>query len=154
MTLGRLLFAVFLIVPMIEIGLFILIGDAIGILPTMAGVVITALIGSMIVRQQGLSLISDIRGTLRAGGLPAKQLAEGMMVGIAGALLLTPGYFTDTIGFLLLVPALRTFIYTSLKSRITVVGATSYSRKSSEDDPRRPTRPDVIDLEDDHYRGN
>ena len=145
---GRLLFAVFLIVTWIEIGLFITLGQAIGLWPTLLGVVVTALIGSIIVRQQGMSLISDIRRTTAAGGLPARQLAEGMMIGIAGALLLTPGYFTDTIGFLLLVPAVRGAIYSYLKTKITVVSSTSYTARES----YRPQRPDVIDLDDDDYR--
>lgn len=145
---GRLLFVVFLIVPMIEIALFISLGQLIGLWPTLLGVVITALIGSFVIRQQGMSLISDIRKTTAAGALPAQQLAEGMMLGIAGALLLTPGYFTDFVGFLFLVPTIRSQIYKQIKARFTIVSATSYS--SSEQRP--PQDPDVIDLDGDKWR--
>ncbi len=124
---GRLLFIIFLLVPIIEIGLFILLGGVIGLWPTLLGVVVTAVIGSVVIRAQGTSLIEEIRKTSAMGGLPAKQLAFGMMIGIAGALLLTPGYFTDTFGFLLLVPKIRSIIYEELKKRISVVATSSTS---------------------------
>jgi len=143
--LGRVLFLLFLIVPLIEIGLFIAIGQTIGIWPTLLGVIGTALIGSAIIRVQGLSLLGEIRQTAAAGRLPARQLAEGMMIGIAGALLLTPGYFTDTLGFLLLVPPLRGAIYDWLKSRIAIVGGSPRSGP--------PQDPDVIDLDQSDWRG-
>lgn len=139
---GRILFALFMIVPIIEIGLFITLGQWIGLWPTLLGVVVTALIGSAIIRVQGINVIADIQRTARAGGIPAQQLAEGMMIGIAGALLLTPGYFTDTIGFLLLVPPIRLNIYNWLKSKFVVVSSTAQPR-----DPR------IIDLDDEDWRG-
>jgi len=146
--LGRLLFLVFLVVPLIEIALFISIGQAIGLWPTLLGVVVTALIGSAIIRKQGISLIEEIRRVTAAGAMPAKQLAEGMMLGISGALLLTPGYFTDAIGFLLLIPSLRIKIYDYLKSRIFVVHAGMSSRG-----PRPPPdNDDYIDLDHNNWR--
>lgn len=147
-ALGRILFAVFFVVPLIEIALFITLGQAIGLWPTLLGVLVTALIGSVIIRSQGLSLIADIRRTTAAGVLPAEQLAAGMMLGIAGALLMTPGYFTDFVGFLLLVPAIRQTIYESLKSRITVASVHATATHSS----RRPQDPDVIDLDETDWR--
>lgn len=144
---GRLLFAVFLIVPLIEIALFISIGQLVGLWPTLLGVVVTALIGSAIIRTQGISLIAEIRRVSGAGILPAKQLAEGMMLGISGALLLTPGYFTDLCGFLLLVPSVRNIIYTYLKSRITIVGGGANPRG-----PHTPHDPDIIDMDEDEWR--
>ena len=108
---GRLIFVVFTIVPLIEIACFILIGNAIGLWPTLAGVLVTALVGSMLIRMQGIALIREIRETIGRGQLPTRALADAMMVGIAGALLLAPGYFTDLIGILLLIPPVRTVIY-------------------------------------------
>lgn len=144
------LFLGFLLVPLIEIGLFIVLGQTIGLWPTLLGVVATALIGSVIIRSQGLSLISDIQRHMRAGMLPAQQLFEGLMVGIAGALLLTPGYFTDTIGFLLLVPPLRVLLYNWIKTSIhveTSIGGSPYSGSAP-----RPVQDDVVDLDDDKWR--
>jgi len=122
---GRILFLVFLVVPIIEIGIFIFVGQLIGLWPTLAGVVITAVLGSLLIRMQGLSLIREIQQLMAAGRLPARQIADGLILAIAGALLLTPGYFTDTIGFLLLIPAIRTLIYQAIKSRVSVVGGFS-----------------------------
>jgi UPF0716 protein FxsA len=136
------LFFGFLVVPLIEIGLFIVLGQTIGLWPTLLGVVVTALIGSAIIRRQGLSLIADIQRHMRAGRLPAQQLFEGLMIGIAGALLLTPGYFTDTIGFLLLIPPLRQALYAWLKTKFTVeTVSSSTSYRSRREDG-------VIDLDD------
>ena len=141
------LFLGFLLVPLVEIGLFIVLGQTIGLWPTLLGVVVTALIGSAIIRQQGLSLITDIQRHMQAGKLPAQQIFEGLMVGIAGALLLTPGYFTDTIGFLLLVPPLRQTLYAWLKTKVSVQTFTSGTHYQTQ------TRRDgVVDLDDDNWR--
>lgn len=118
---GRILFIGFTVIPLIEIAMFILIGNAIGLWPTLAGVLLTALLGALLIRWQGLRLMEDIRATLGRGQLPARQLADAMMVGIAGALLLAPGYFTDVLGILLLIPAVRTWVYRFLAARMTVV---------------------------------
>ncbi len=156
---GRLLFGIFLIVPMIEIGIFILVGQAIGLWLTLGGVVATALIGSFIIRLQGVSLLSEIRQMTAAGALPARQIADGVMLAIAGALLLTPGYFTDLMGFMLLVPTVRSLIYQGLKSRIGVVAGFQSTRDpgpgyGSGPDPQggRVGSPDVVDLDEDNWR--
>lgn len=121
---ARTIFLVFLLVPLVEIAFFVLIGQAVGLLPTLAGVLVTALIGALVLRVQGLSLIAEIRATMGQGQLPARALAEAMMVGIAGMLLLLPGYFSDLLGILLLVPPLRAALYAFLKSRMVVVAGT------------------------------
>jgi UPF0716 protein FxsA len=122
---GRALFAVFVIVPIIEIALFVLLGDVIGFWWTMAGVVATAIIGSLLLRWQGLAVLVRIRAALNQGAFPARPIADGMMLAIAGALLLTPGFFTDTVGFLLFVPLVRTAVYRFLRERVTVVASAS-----------------------------
>lgn len=143
---GRLLFALFMVVPLVEIAFFVVIGNAIGLWPTLAGVLLTAIIGSVVLRYQGLALFRQIQETTARGLLPARALADGMMVGIAGVLLLTPGYFTDLMGILLLVPAVRTAIYAFLRSRIQVVtpGMAGYGPQ--------PERQGTIDLEQDSWR--
>jgi UPF0716 protein FxsA len=119
--LGRLLFAIFMIVPLIEIAFFVVIGNAIGLWPTLLGVLVTAVAGSLILRWQGTAILNEIRGTMGRGMLPARALADGMMVAIAGVLLLTPGYFTDILGIVLLIPPVRNALYGFLRSRIQVV---------------------------------
>jgi len=126
--LARLFFLVFLLVPLIEIAVFVLIGQAVGVLWTLAGVLMTAVIGALVLRVQGLSLIAEIRATMGRGQLPARSLAEAMMVGVAGLLLLLPGYFSDLLGILLLIPPLRAGLYNLLKSRMVVVATTGSSQ--------------------------
>lgn len=139
---GRLIFVVFTIVPLIEIACFILIGNAIGLWPTLAGVLVTALVGSILIRMQGIALLREIRETIGRGRLPTRALGDAMMVGIAGALLLAPGYFTDLIGILLLIPPVRSAIYRGLASRFTVVAPRS----------ARSQQPGTVDLGEDDWR--
>lgn len=104
---GALFVFVFLAVPVIEVLLFIWIQDRIGLPWTLAGIVITAVIGASLVRSQGISVWSKFQNELATGGLPARQIAHGAMVLVGGALLLTPGYLTDAVGFSLMIPAVR-----------------------------------------------
>jgi len=146
---GRILFAVFLVVPLVEIAFFVMIGNTIGLWPTLAGVLITAVAGSLVLRWQGFQLINEIRTTMGQGRLPARALADAMMVAIAGLLLLLPGYFSDLIGILLLIPPVRTLIYRTLASRVKVVSTTT--SQSYGFGPRR-IDDDTIELGDDEYR--
>src|SRR5690606_779070 len=98
--LGRILFLIFLVVPLIEIACFVLIGQAFGLWPTLLGVVLMAFAGALVLRLQGMALLAEIRDTMGRGMLPARALADAMLVAIAGLLLLTPGYFTDLLGLL------------------------------------------------------
>jgi UPF0716 protein FxsA len=118
---GRILFIAFTVIPIIEIAVFLLLGQAIGIWPTLIGILITAVLGALLLRIQGMSLIAEIRQTVGRGQLPARALADAMLVGIAGVLLLTPGYFTDLLGIVLLIPPVRSFIYARLRERFTIV---------------------------------
>jgi len=104
------LFTLFLLIPMIEIYLLIKVGSVIGALPTMGLVVFTAVLGAVLIRIQGFSTVTRIRETMARGGIPAIEMLEGAILIVAGALLLTPGFFTDTIGFLCLIPPLRRLI--------------------------------------------
>jgi len=147
--LGRILFLAFLLIPLIEIACFIMIGSAIGLWPTLLGVLVTAVAGSLLLRFQGISIVNDIRATMGRGELPARSLADAMMIGLAGILLLTPGYFTDLLGLLLLIPPVRTALYAWLRSRVRVVATTSSS--SNGFGPRR-VEDDTIELDSDEWR--
>ena len=146
---ARVFFLVFLLVPLVEIACFVLIGQAVGVLPTLAGVLITALIGALVLRAQGLSLIAEIQSTMGRGQLPARALAEAMMVGVAGLLLLLPGYFSDLLGILLLIPPLRAGLYNLLKSRMVVVAAGSSSQAWRNG---RLDGDETVDLDPDDWR--
>lgn len=114
------LLLLFIAVPLIEIALFISVGGAIGLWPTLAIVVLTAVIGTWMLREQGLREVSRLRSSLEQMRDPTDSLAHGAMILFAGALLLTPGFFTDTVGFLLLVPAFRVAAIKYFQSRMTV----------------------------------
>lgn len=135
------LFVPFVLVPLIEIALFIQVGGWIGLWPTLAIVIVTAIAGTALVRQQGVRAIQELRGSINALRDPTESLANGAMILIAGALLLTPGFFTDAVGFSLLLPPVRAALYRYLRSRVKV-------ERFDYGDPRSdPARPDVIDGE-------
>ena len=100
------IFLIFLTVPLVEIFLLIKVGNIIGA-PWTALVVLTALVGAWLVRLQGLSALNRVRQSAARGELPALELLEGLFLLAAGALLLTPGFFTDIVGFACLTPSLR-----------------------------------------------
>jgi UPF0716 protein FxsA len=137
------LFAVFVAVPLIEIALFIQVGGAIGLWPTLAIVVVTAILGTWLVRQQGLRAVTQLRGSLSELRDPTEPLVNGAMILFAGALLLTPGFFTDACGFLLLIPGVRSAVFRYLKARVKV----ERFQMGPEPAPRRPVRPDVTIIE-------
>lgn len=99
-------------VPLIEIALFIEVGGFIGLWPTIAIVIATAVVGTALIRHQGLSTLRRAQQEMDANRLPMRELFDGVCLLFAGALLLTPGFMTDTLGFLLLVPPLRRFLGT------------------------------------------
>jgi len=101
------LLALFFIIPIIEIYLLIEIGSVIGAFATVFSVVFTAVLGAWLLRIQGFSTLRRVQQTAAQGGIPAIEILEGAMLLVAGALLLTPGFFTDAIGFVCLVPPLR-----------------------------------------------
>jgi UPF0716 protein FxsA len=101
------LIALFIGLPIIELALLIKLHGAVGLFPTILLVFLTGVAGAALVRRQGLSILFKIQQELSLGNLPAPQLMDGVMVLIAGALLVTPGLITDIAGFLLLVPMVR-----------------------------------------------
>jgi UPF0716 protein FxsA len=101
------LFALFLITPLVDISLLLYVGERIGVFETIALVVGTAMLGAALVSRQGSDTMVAIRRELQTGSIPAASLAHGAMILVAGAVLITPGFITDTIGFLLLIPAVR-----------------------------------------------
>ncbi|MFS4581642.1 FxsA family protein [Phaeobacter sp. C3_T13_0] len=114
------LFLAFLMIPIIEIALFIQVGGAIGMWPTLAIVVLTAVLGTWLVRTQGRLALGQLRASFEQLNDPTEPLAHGAMILVAGALLLTPGFFTDAVGFSLLVPQVRMSVYRYLRSKMTV----------------------------------
>ena len=99
--------ALFIGVPLVEIYLFIQVGGLIGALPTVLLVIVTALLGVSLLRAQGFQTMAKFQQEVATGQLPANTMLEGVALIFGGALLLTPGFLTDTIGFLCLIPFTR-----------------------------------------------
>lgn len=110
----------FIAVPLIEIYLFITVGKVIGTWPTLGIVLGTAIIGSRLVRSQGARELENLRASFSELRDPSEPLANGAMILLSGALLLTPGFFTDTVGIALLIPAVRVAVIRYIRSRVKV----------------------------------
>ncbi|MCB1339277.1 MAG: FxsA family protein [Maritimibacter sp.] len=114
------LLLLFIAIPLIEIALFIQVGGVIGLWWTLAIVLATAILGSWMVRQQGALALRQLQQSFHALNDPTEPLAHGAMILFSGALLLTPGFFTDALGFLLLIPPVRHWVYEKLRQRVVV----------------------------------
>jgi UPF0716 protein FxsA len=118
----------FIVVPLVELYLIIEIGSMIGALWTVLLVVLTAVIGVSLLRIQGLSTLNRARNSMAMGTMPAMEMMEGMALAVGGALLITPGFITDTLGFLCLIPATRRAMIRYLMARSVMVGSTYSSQ--------------------------
>lgn len=116
----RLLFILFITVPLLELYVLIEVGSGIGGLSTILLCLFTAALGGLLIRLQGLSTLLDAQRRMAMGEFPAEHGAHGLLLGLAGLLLFTPGFITDSIGFVLLVPAIRRLIIRRLFPAPTV----------------------------------
>ncbi|HAN81333.1 MAG: exlusion protein FxsA [Gammaproteobacteria bacterium] len=107
----------FMLVPIAEMWILIEIGGWIGALPTIALVVVTATLGLSLLKRQGLSTLLSARQKMKEGSIPASELVSGVMLAVGGALLLTPGFVTDAVGFVLLIPKTRQWVLFKLIDR-------------------------------------
>ena len=114
------LFVLFLAVPLIEIALFIQVGGIIGLWWTLAIVVLTAVLGTVMIRAQGVLALNEVRSSFGELRDPTEPLAHGAMILFSGALLLTPGFFTDFVGFSLLIAPVRRAVFSYFRSRINI----------------------------------
>ena len=107
----------FMLIPFFEMWILIEVGGWIGALPTIGLVVLTATIGLSLLKQQGLSTLLRARRKMDEGAIPASELVSGVMIAVGGALLLTPGFVTDALGFALLIPQTRKWLLFKLIDR-------------------------------------
>jgi len=115
-----LILSLFIGIPLLEIYLLIEVGDVIGAFPTIIAVVFTAVLGVSLIRIQGFSTLQKAQMSMDQGRLPATEMFEGMLLLFAAICLLIPGFFTDTVGFLLLIPPLRVLLATRLLGSASV----------------------------------
>lgn len=141
------IFLLFLLIPLTEIALFVTVGGWIGLWPTLGLVLLTALTGTLLVRAQGLATLGQLQLAMQGRADPARPLAHGALILLAGLFLITPGFFTDTLGFLLLVPPLRAALLRRISAHISVMGAAQMSGFGAPP-PRWPDAAhDIVDAE-------
>ncbi|MFD2229052.1 FxsA family protein [Alkalimarinus sediminis] len=124
----KILFVLFVVMPVVEMTVLIKVGSLIGVWPTILFVLLTAVIGASLLKRQGLSTLMRANQKMNAGELPAKEVAEGFMLAVGGALLLTPGFVTDAIGFALLAPFVRSLMIGQLMKRMVVAGSQQFTQ--------------------------
>lgn|SRR5690606_251294 len=125
------LIVAFLLIPVAEIAVFIQVGDLVGLGPTLLGIFLTAILGAALVRRQGFETLRRSRASFDRNELPVAELFDGLCLLAAGALLLTPGFLTDAVGFLLLLPPLRGLLRRLLWAELQRRGATVHVRRSA-----------------------
>ncbi|MDO6514201.1 MULTISPECIES: FxsA family protein [unclassified Neptuniibacter] len=137
----RFLFLLFIIIPIIEITVLINVGDAIGAWNTVGLVLLSAFIGVNMLRYQGLSTLLRAQQRANQGEIPGQEMVEGIVLAVGGALLITPGFVTDIIGFSCLLPFTRKALAAKLMGRFTIIasqGHTSGSAQFYTNDPFEP----------------
>lgn len=134
------LILLFITVPAVELYTLIYVGSMIGAPVTIAIVVLTGILGAYLAKTQGLMIMQNVRNEIQLGRVPAEDLLHGLLVIVAGAVLITPGFFTDGAGFILLIPYTRKAIFKALRKRIeSFIVVRGYSNP--------PPPPDPIDSE-------
>ena len=125
------LIAIFVLVPLAELYVILRVGDAIGTLPTLAILVADSLLGSWLLKSQGRVVWQRFNDTMRAGRMPHREIVDGVLVIFGGAFLITPGFITDIVGVLLLLPPTRSVIRSAVARRLgrrVAGGATRFGR--------------------------
>lgn len=130
---------IFIIVPFAEIMLLLKVSQYIGAMTTVGLVLLTAFLGVNLLKRQGLSTLSKFQQRLQSGQIPAQEMVEGMLIAFSGALLLTPGFITDTIGLAGLLPPVRALIAKRiLKSGKGFIGMSTFSAQTGFRQPGSP----------------
>lgn len=137
------LLILFIIIPIIEIALFIQVGGMLGLFPTLAIVVITAIIGARAVKSQGMGVVQKLQGLQHMSPDVAETLTDAAFLIFAGALLLTPGFFTDFVGFMLLIPNMRRVFARHMR----VYLIKKHANKARRQNPHQAQRQPYADVE-------
>jgi len=141
---GLFILLLFIGVPILEIAVFIDIGERIGLINTIAVVILTAIAGTALLRWQGLSVLGRAQESLRENRFPMEEVFDGLCLVLAGALLLTPGFVTDAFGFLLFLPPVRMALK---KFGTQFISSRAHLHAARTSPGHRPASPDIIDGE-------
>lgn len=140
--------------PLAEIAGFVLVGKALGLWATLGLVIGTALLGAVLLRNQGIQILRQISTESRDGRAPGRALIDGAMIVVAGIMLLLPGFITDIIGLALFIPFVRSLIWSVIGRRIVVVRSPrskSYQYESPRPSPEANKTGPVVDLDEQDY---
>jgi UPF0716 protein FxsA len=160
----RFLFVLFVVLPILEMWLLIEVGSLVGSLPTIGMVVFTAVVGAALLKQQGIETLTRAQQRLSSGQVPATEILEGLLLAVGGALLLTPGFITDTLGFVCLIGPLRQWLVGQLLKRGVMQvnnfqasgfqsGSARFTDTDNADAPVNPTaRRDTVIIEGDYKK--
>lgn len=144
---GLILLLVFIGIPIVEIAIMIQAGRSFGLWPTVGAIVFTAVLGAALVRYQGFSTLMRARQSLNDGQLPINEVFDGLCILVAGAMLLTPGFVTDIIGFLLLIPGFRGVLRTLSGHHLVAKGQVDGWNGVAAPRPQRKRRGDTTVIE-------
>lgn len=134
------LFAIFILIPLIEIALFIQVGGWLTLWPTLAIVLGTALVGTALLRWQGTQTLRDLQREMQSLGNPLSPLAHGALILVGGVMMILPGFFTDILGILLMIPPVRRLVIRLILARVSAQTVRSFGY------PRAPPQdPNTID---------
>ncbi|HVL26978.1 MAG TPA: FxsA family protein [Acidimicrobiales bacterium] len=114
------LVVLFIVVPILELAVIIQVGQSIGVLNTIGLLLLVSLVGSWLVKREGLGVWRRFRQQMESGRVPGREVADGAMIMLAGALLISPGFITDCVGVLLLLPPVRAAVRAGLLRKITL----------------------------------
>lgn len=142
---GPILFVLFLIVPIVELAVIIQVGQVVGVGWTLAALIGMSLLGAVLVKSEGLRAWRRVREALAEARMPAEEVVDGALVLLGGALLLTPGFLTDGVGLLLVVPPTRGLLNRAIRGRVRGVFGLSPRRGGS---PRRGSGPGPAQRDD------
>ncbi len=146
------LLCLFVVIPVIEISLFIEVGNWIGLWPTIAIIFITAFSGAALVRHQGLATLTSAQAQLKRGEMPAETLGGGLLLAVAGVLLLTPGFLTDAFGLVLLIPPVRQMVAKKGLEKLQARGAMNFGGFQHDSFRSSQSNGDVFEGEFEHKR--
>ena len=112
------LFLAFTLIPLVEIYLLIKLGQNFGAITSILLVIFTGILGAYLAKMEGLRTLFRLQETLREGGMPGEELLDALLIALAGLVLITPGFITDTVGFMLLIPFTRMLVKNRVKERL------------------------------------
>jgi UPF0716 protein FxsA len=130
-------------IPVLEISMFISVGTVIGLGPTLAIVIATAIIGAVLVKKQGLKTLFSAKKNLRNNQLPIHEFFDGLILIVAGLFLITPGFVTDSIGLLLFLPQIKMFLKNIISNLLVARTAAGVYTNINNTEPIRPTNPTI-----------